>query len=235
MDIQQKRIVVTGAASGIGRALLQQLAGYPAQIVAADRDGAGLQGAIAAVGRPGAHIVSFVGDLSHSEQVDGLFQFAVERMGGIDLFIANAGFGYCERLERADWQHIDAIYRTNVFSPIYAIEKMAELPHESPYRVVITGSVLGRIALEGYALYTSTKAALDRFLEGYRLELGGAWRFDPCLPPRRPDQFLRCCWRRPHPMAHPVRRTGRPGDHPWHRNGPGYDLHLLDATGHAVR
>jgi short-subunit dehydrogenase len=91
-------------------------------------------------------------------------------MGGIDIFIANAGFAYWERIGEPDWGRIEAIFRTNVFSPIYAVQKMQALVPGADYRVVITSSVLGQVGLEGYALYAATKAALDRFAEVYRLE-----------------------------------------------------------------
>jgi uncharacterized protein len=172
MDLAAKRIVVTGAASGIGRALLWQLASQPVQIVAADRDGDGLGRAIAQARQPASRVVAFVGDLGQPQAVDDLFALSVQEMGGIDLFFANAGFGYCERLERPDWSHIEAIFATNVFSPIYTLAKMAEINPQREHRVVITASVLGRIGLEGYALYSATKAALDRFAEAYHLSAG---------------------------------------------------------------
>lgn len=171
MNIDGKRIVVTGAASGIGRALLRQLSTYNVQPVAADMDDLRLQESVLDLELPHAQIWPFTGDFSLAQDMDDLFEFAVDRMGGIDLFFANAGIGYCERIERADWPHIEAVYRTNVFSTLYAVAKMGEL-HQGPgYRVVITASLLGQVALEGYALYSSAKAALDGFAEGYRLEV----------------------------------------------------------------
>lgn len=173
MRLEQSRIAVTGAASGIGQALLRELAHYPVQIVAADIDGRRLADSAAAIPSAGdGKVTTFTGDMAIPEDVDALFDFAVDTMGGIDLFFANAGFGYFEQIEQADWGHIASIYRTNVFAPIYAAEKMRELHPSSDYRVVITGSVMGRLALSNYTLYASTKAALDRFAEGYRLEMG---------------------------------------------------------------
>ena len=182
MNIDHKRIVVTGAASGIGAALLAELSGHEVQIVAADINDARLRENVAAFGTAAAQITAVTCDLSVQQDADKLFEAAVHRMGGIDILIANAGFGYCERIERADWRHIEAIFQTNVLSPIYAVEKMAELEHESAYYVVITGSVLGRVALEGYTLYSSTKAALDRFAEGYRMEMGQDCRLALAYP-----------------------------------------------------
>jgi short-subunit dehydrogenase len=170
MNIDQKRIVITGASSGIGKALLQELSGRQVQVVAVARDETRLQDAVGSVGASGARVMSFACDLALQRDVDDLFEYAIHQIGGIDIFFANAGSAYWERIQEPDWGRIEAIFQTNVFSPIYAAEKMHSLFHGADYRVVITSSILGRVGLQGYALYASTKAALDRFAEVYRLE-----------------------------------------------------------------
>jgi short-subunit dehydrogenase len=171
MRIEAQRIILTGAASGIGRAMLEALSAYPAQIVASDVDGERLATALAGISGAAAQVTSFVGDLSAAEQVDALFDFTLQSLGGVELFIANAGYAYFERLEQPDWEHIQAIYSLNVFSPIYSALRMRQLNPGRPYKVVITASAMGRLALPGYALYSSTKAALHRFAESYRFDL----------------------------------------------------------------
>lgn len=172
MDLDGKRILLTGASSGIGRALLEQLARRRAEIVAVARDEVRLREAVGALPSLPARVLPFACDLGRQGDVDRLFAFAAEEMGGIDVLIANAGFAYWERIGSPDWGRIEAIFRTNVFSPIYALQKMEALSPGGAYRVVITSSALGSVGLEGYALYAATKAALDRFAEAYRLEGG---------------------------------------------------------------
>jgi uncharacterized protein len=166
MDINGKRIVLTGAASGIGKAVLERLAAYDAQILAVDL--AAERVTIPANAR--AKITPHACDVGQQANVDALFDHAVSVLGGIDIFIANAGFAYYEKLESPDWNHIDAIYRVNVFSPLYSLQKMRALNAGKAHTVVITASAMARLALPGYALYASTKAALDRFAEAYRHE-----------------------------------------------------------------
>ena len=171
MDLAHKRLVVTGASSGIGRSLVRELSSRPVQVVAVARDETRLRAATQ--GRAArARVMPFACDLAREAEVDRLFDYAVEQMGGIDIFAANAGRGYWQRSDEPDWGRIEEILRLNVFSPIYAAQKMAALFPEADYRVVVTSSVLGRIGLEGYALYAASKAALDRFAEVYRLERG---------------------------------------------------------------
>jgi short-subunit dehydrogenase len=128
MNLDQKRIVVTGASSGIGSALLRELSLRPVQVTAVGRDETRLRTAIGSVSSSQARVLPFTGDLARQSDVDDLFEYAIEMMGGIDLFFANAGFAYWERVQEPDWGRIEAIFETNVFSPIYALEKM----HASP-------------------------------------------------------------------------------------------------------
>jgi len=171
MRLHNTRIILTGAASGIGAALLLRLADIPCAILAVDRDAPRLADTVARLGARAATVTTFAGDMGCREDVDTLFAAAVARMGGVDLFIANAGFAYYERLERPDWDHIEALLRVNVVSPIYAAEKMAELNEGRAHRTVIVASAMGRLAIPGYALYSGSKAALHRFAEAYWLEL----------------------------------------------------------------
>jgi uncharacterized protein len=171
MKIHHSRIVLTGAASGIGSALLKALAAYPAQLVAADLNPEPLETAINAVSAAQASITACPGDLSQPANIDALFNAALQQMGGIDIFVANAGFAYYEKIEEPDWEHIARIFQVNVFSAIYIAEKMRALNLNRPFKVVITASAMSHLSLPGYAIYAATKAALHRFAEGYRFEL----------------------------------------------------------------
>lgn len=171
MEIQNKRIVLTGAASGIGRSLANLLSQYDCNLIMVDRNTENLSTSIDSLKGSVAEVFSFVGDIADPSQLDRLFEFAIETMAGIDLFIANAGYSYYEKLEQEGWEHIDQIFRVNVYSPIYTAIKMKNLNLEKPYKVVITASAIGKLGLPGYALYGATKSAIDRFAEAYRFEL----------------------------------------------------------------
>lgn len=171
MNIEGKAVVVTGAASGIGKAVVQRLAEIDCTVLAVDRNQDGLNAVCESLSGKSAKIQPYGCDLSDSAQVDGLFDHALQEMGQIDLFIANAGFPYYEVLGEADWGHIERIFQVNVYSPIYAAIKMKELYPHGGYKMVITASGMAKIGLPGYALYSASKAALDRFADAYRFEL----------------------------------------------------------------
>lgn len=203
MKLAGKRIIVTGAASGIGQALVHQLATYDAHIIVADIDVEALQNVLHALSNQPAQIATFAGDLAQPEVIDQLFEFADAQMGGIDLFIANAGIAYYETLQDADWQHIDRIYRLNVYSPIYSAQKMKTLYGDQPYKVVITASSIGFFGLPGYALYSSTKAALHRFAEAYRFELAQPHQLTLAYPISTRTNFFESAAKLRAPMVPP--------------------------------
>lgn len=171
MNISQKSIIITGAASGIGAALLQQFNGVDCFITAVDLNKHALAKTCAALENSKAIIFQYVGDISNPEAVDGMFCAALEQFGKIDLFIANAGFAYYEKLETADWAHIEKIYQVNTISSIYSILKMKEINQSHPFRVVVIASGMAKLGLPGYALYAATKASVDHFIATYRWEM----------------------------------------------------------------
>lgn len=161
MDIAGKNIVVTGAASGIGMHLVQLLLQQKANVLAVDR-------AEITLTQPGLHTLQ--SDISSHENVDALFAHAVATLGSIDVFIANAGFAYYEKLEQPDWQRMEAIYKVNVLSPIYSLKKLVQLNGNKPCVFVGVSSAMAYLGVPGYAQYAGTKGALHRFIETYRNE-----------------------------------------------------------------
>jgi uncharacterized protein len=171
MKLEGSRIVLTGAASGIGFALLKRLAGIPCTVVAVDKDEASLRTMAARIVSPAGRITTYAADLGERGGVDRAFDFALDDMGGIDIFIANAGFAYYEAFDKPDWARIESIFRVNTVSPLYSLAKMSQLHAVgSSFQVVITASTMAKLGVAGYSLYSATKAALDRFADSYRLE-----------------------------------------------------------------
>lgn len=164
MDLAGKRVILTGAASGIGAALLTELVKAGSKVIAVDLNTESI------VQQPQVYPVRC--DVSQPDALDALFVTAVETFGGVDLCVANAGFAYYEQIEDADWARIDRIFRVNAYAPLYMLTKMALLHADGqPYTVVMTASAMAHLGLPGYALYGATKAALHRFAEAYRLEM----------------------------------------------------------------
>ncbi|PXV67430.1 short-subunit dehydrogenase [Dysgonomonas alginatilytica] len=164
MDIHNKNIVLTGASSGIGLAVLKLLLDYKGvRIVAVARH-------IETIPSIDGIVFPFSADLSNKRGVDSLFEYAQSVFVEIDVFIANAGYAFLEKLSNPDWKHTEDIFALNTFSPIYSLQKFAESGTNKPRCFVGTISAVAQVPLPYYSLYCSTKAALHQFIEAFRYE-----------------------------------------------------------------
>ena len=162
--IDGKTIVLTGASSGIGLEVLKLLAkGKDNRILAVARHVDNIQNFA-------DNVTAFSCDISTQAGVDRLFEKAEELFGKIDLFYANAGFPYYEEFNYADWDRVDAMFRTNTISTIYTYAKYIRHLNGRPGILAYTVSAIGEMAMPGYALYSSSKFALNGFQQAIRLE-----------------------------------------------------------------
>lgn len=165
----KKLILITGASSGIGLELLHLYAQRQEEtrILAVARH-------IENIPLYDGKVQTFAADLSKNDDIDQLVSFIRNEWGYLDLCIANAGFAYCEPLpEDIGWDHICRIYSTNLIGQIYLLQHLVmlnRLAHNHPLHFVSTISAVAKIPLPFYALYSSSKAALDMFLDTYRYE-----------------------------------------------------------------
>lgn len=148
MKLKNKRYLVTGACSGLGKALvcgLRQVEGI--KIVAVNSNF----------------------DISKPANIEDILDFAIKHMGGLDCVIACAGFGYYESFGNKGYRHIISIFETNVLSPIYMLERLLAKT-QGQVAFVAVSSMLGKFGLSGMALYSATKHALAGFADAYKFE-----------------------------------------------------------------
>ncbi len=163
--ITNKNIVLTGANSGIGLETLKLLVKGDNKILAVDLKTDKIEAF------DSAKVIPMVCDVSTKENVDLIFATAIEKLGSIDIFYANAGFPYYERVNYVDWDRIDNIFKVNVYSPIYTYQKYLEYLGGREGQLAITVSAIGKMAMPGYALYSASKFAMNGFQEGIRREM----------------------------------------------------------------
>ncbi len=175
MNLNKKVIIVTGASSGIGLSLVQDLLKKNCQVIAVARS-------IEKIQFNNESVIKYACDISKPENIDDLFTFVLDRCKRIDVFVCNAGFAYYGMIQGPNWQEIEKIYKTNVFSSIYIAEKMKKLHGNKPFRVAITASAMSFLSYPGYSLYSSTKAALHGFATGYRSELSKGQKLQMIYP-----------------------------------------------------
>lgn len=171
MDLNGRVAVITGGASGIGRATALALAREGAEIVIADVNEWRLTEAEAEIAALGARVLAVRCDVSLDADVDNLATAALGHFGRIDLLMNNAGVvlrGVLEQISMADWEWVFQINTLGVVRGIRAF-----LPHMlargSGY-IVNTGSMAGLIALTGEgAPYVASKFAVVGLSEALAL------------------------------------------------------------------
>lgn len=170
MDFTDKRAVVTGAASGIGRAIAAELVARGARVLLADINADALAEAAATLGERASWQVC---DISDHAQVEALAATAKERMGGCDLAFANAGVITSGRFTRMTPAEVDWILGVNVRGAWSTAAVFATLmsAQESGGHMILTGSEhsLG-FQHAGAAIYTASKHAVLGLAEVLRGE-----------------------------------------------------------------
>jgi 3-oxoacyl-[acyl-carrier protein] reductase len=114
--LQGKRAVVTGGTRGIGRAVVEALLAEGVTVTLCGRTEESTAAALAELGE--ARVYGRAADVSQEAQVAALFEYAMERMGGIDILVASAGvgiFGAAGDLSIVDWHKTVGINLTGVF------------------------------------------------------------------------------------------------------------------------
>ena len=169
------RVIVTGAASGIGRAVAQLLgAGSvltgPHQLLLTDRDADGLKAVADAIGPTAAICVA---DMSAPDCGDTVVAAALAHMGGIDALVSNAGIIASAPLVDQTVEQFERIYAVNTRAT-WLLAKAA-YPHLVASRgaVVATASMSATQPTPGLGFYSSSKAALLMLIRQLSLEWGG--------------------------------------------------------------
>jgi len=178
LDLTSRRVLLTGAGSGIGRRLALELATRGAQLVLVGRHEQPLTETATMVGVRGGSAHVLTADLTEPGAPERVVGSAVRLLGGLDVLINNAGNVRAGRLDEVDTPDILAMLALNLTAPILLTK--AALPHLRAAATAHGGAaVLGissGIALVGlpfYATYAATKAGLARFDEALRRELIG--------------------------------------------------------------
>jgi len=164
MKLGGKRYLITGASSGLGLSIVRQLLKLEGtKVVAVARNTKSLEN------MPKNRVFSLSLDVTNPKNIDFMLDRAISIMGGIDCAIACAGFGYYEAFKNRDYGHIERIFKTNVLSPLYTLQRLLA---KTKGRVVFIAiaSMLGKFGQPGMALYSATKHALDGFYDSYRYE-----------------------------------------------------------------
>lgn len=172
IDFTSLRIIVTGASSGIGRALAEQLAREKSRLVLASRSQDKLEELAQSIRQRGGEAHPVAVDVTDAKQRAHLIETTVTRLGGLDILVNNAGVGAMGFFRDADESRLRRIFEVNFFATT-ELTRLA-LPYlqqgKNPMLVNVS-SILGRRAIPGCTEYCASKFALVGWSEGLRAEL----------------------------------------------------------------
>lgn len=171
-DLREKKVVITGAASGIGRALSLAFAKERCTILLADINAAGLKVTAELVEQSGGNAETFVCDVSKLDDVMRMADHCFDTWGAVDILINNAGvacIGFMGDIPIKDWQWIVSINFWGVVHGCHAfVPRMKKQGHGY---IVNTASAAGIISCAEMAPYNATKAAIISISETLKTEL----------------------------------------------------------------
>ena len=154
--------VVTGGASGIGRALIQRFAREGANVVVADLDDAGMAAVAGEAQALGVKALAVRTDVADLAQVQALAARAFEAFGAVHVLCNNAGvamWGGLESATHSDWQWVLGV---NLWGVIHGVEAFVPrmIARGEPAHIVNTASMAGLIASKGLGVYNTSKYAV---------------------------------------------------------------------------
>ncbi|MCP4621120.1 MAG: SDR family oxidoreductase [Bradyrhizobium sp.] len=171
-SINGSAAAVTGAASGIGRALAIELAARGCDLAIADRDEAGLAAVAAELAKSGRKVTTHRLDVSEASQIQQFAGAATSAHPGLNIVVNNAGVALLGQFNEIDQAQFEWLMNINFWGVVHGTR--AFLPHLSnrpAAHVVNISSIFGIIAPPGQTAYCAAKFAVRGFSESLRHEL----------------------------------------------------------------
>jgi short-subunit dehydrogenase len=173
--IEGRRIILTGASEGIGRALALALAAQKARIVLAARDASRLETLARECKAAGGEAHAVPTDVANAHDCEWLIAESVRALGGIDVLVNNAGITMWSRFDAlADLEVFERLLEVNYLAPV-RLTSLA-LPHLKTSRglMVAVASLAGLTGVPERTAYAGSKHALIGFCDSLRIELAGS-------------------------------------------------------------
>lgn len=171
MELRDACALVTGAGRGIGRAIALALAREGASVTAVSRTAADLDTLVEEIETNGGRSLAFAGDLRNASVCEDAVAATLQRFGGLQILVNNAGVGAFVNVADTTDAEWDAMLGTNL-TAVFRLTRAA-LPHLARQggHVVMISSLAGSNANPGMAAYAASKAALDHFARCLLLEV----------------------------------------------------------------
>jgi NAD(P)-dependent dehydrogenase (short-subunit alcohol dehydrogenase family) len=169
--VEGKACVVTGAGSGIGKAIAQRLAEEGGKVLCVDLNAEAVAATVQNIQDTGGTAESFAADVSDAAQTDAFIQRCVEQYGSIDVLVNNAGVNLPGVFHEVSNEVIDKTLNVNVKGAIYG--SRAAIPHmlkQGGGAIVNISSVNGLVSEPFLAIYSASKGAVVMLTKGIALD-----------------------------------------------------------------
>ncbi|HXH71648.1 MAG TPA: SDR family oxidoreductase [Mariprofundaceae bacterium] len=168
MELNDKRVILTGAAGGIGSALARLMAGKGAKLALVDANAE----ALAALAQDVPGSVAVTGNLASREGCELIAKQAAKALGGVDLLVNLAGIMSFSAFEDEDDGRLELLMHVNLIAPMLLTRAVLPgmLKQESGH-IVNVGSMFGSIGFAYFAAYSASKFGLRGFSQALRREL----------------------------------------------------------------
>lgn len=172
-SLHDRRVIITGASRGVGRALALELAPLGCRFLLTARGEEPLRELAAEVSKLGARSVEMVvGDVTDVEVRSGIGAYVADQWGGLDTLVNNAGVSAHGRFADSSESTLRRVMEVNVFAPAELTRQLLPLLRAgSDPLVVNVGSILGHRAIPFNSEYCASKFALRGWSESLRAEL----------------------------------------------------------------
>lgn len=171
-QLDEKRILLTGASSGIGKCLALQLAAKCAKLVLMARNEAKLSKVSDAIKQQGGHAIQVIGDVTKLEDRARGLAACENELGGLDVLINNAGVGAYGRFVEVSPDRLRSLMEVNLFAAAELIREATPLLRTGNDSAIVNiGSILGCRGIPFSSEYCASKFALHGLSESIRPEL----------------------------------------------------------------
>ncbi|MBO4224023.1 SDR family oxidoreductase [Bradyrhizobium neotropicale] len=174
--ISASAVAVTGAASGIGRALAIELAARGADLALADRDEAGLAAVAAEIAKAGTRKVTVHRvDIGEPDHIAAFAEAAISAHPSLNILINNAGVTLLGQFHEIEQAQMEWLFNVNFWGTVHATRAfLPQLARQREAHIVNVSSIFGIVAPPGQTAYCASKFAVRGFSESLRHELAAA-------------------------------------------------------------
>lgn len=167
MILTSKKALVTGGSQGIGQAIAQRFIEEGAQVAIVGRSLEKLQ---ATQQKMGKNLFPFAADVSQIKELDHLYQECHQKIGKLDILVANAGISQTTPLASTTEEEFDRLIATNVKGVFFTVQRALPYLNEGA-SIILISSLAGKQGVKNFSVYAATKAAVISLACSFAAEL----------------------------------------------------------------